>query len=330
MLKARRCLLRVIAALGGAALLTCGCQRNAALSRVEPAAAEADPPARAAKTLELSDEQRAALKIEPVGTHDFVVESETNGTISFDEDPAVVQAESTLLGAAASLEMSRKELVRVQSLGESNGIAAKELEAAIAARQTAAAGVKAARDAVRALGKTGVEIDRMVATGHFSPGGPEGSGTWVVAGVAESDSPGVRLGQSVRVKVSAYPDRSYSGRISRVYATIDPNTHRLAVRARVADPKHELRPGMLATIVIRAADPVKSVALSTTAVVREGDGSMITWVTTDRRHFTARPLTLGLQSDGRYQVLAGLKVCELAVTEGGIFLSNLLEAPPSD
>ena len=87
---------------------------------------------------------------------------------------------------------------------------------------------------------------------------------------------------------------------------------------------------MLATIVIRTADPVEGLAVPTTAVVREGDGSMITWVTTDQRHFTERTLTLGLQREGRYQVLSGLTRAELAVTEGGVFLSNLLEAPPSD
>jgi cobalt-zinc-cadmium efflux system membrane fusion protein len=330
MLKALCRVLRVTAAVGAAAVLACGCQRNAALPRVDPGIGEPGTAANAAKVLELSDEQRSTLEIEPVGTHDFVVESQAVGTISFDEDPAVVQAESTLLSAAANLEMSRKELLRVQSLGEPNGIAPKELEGAIAARQTAAAALKAARDAVRALGKTDAQIDRMIATGQFSSAGTAASGTWVLASVPESDSPRVRVGQSVRVNVPAYPDRWYTGQISKVYATIDPNTHRLAVRARVADPQHQLRPGMLATIVIRAADPEESLALPTTAVVREGDGSMITWVTTDRRHFTQRPLTLGLQSEGRYQVLAGLKAHELAVTEGGVFLSNMLEAPPSD
>jgi membrane fusion protein, heavy metal efflux system len=329
MLKAPRHVLPVIAALGAAALLTCGCQRNAALSRAD-SATEAGTPAKPAKALELSDEQRAALKIEPVGTYNFVLESEAIGTISFDEDPAVVQAESNLLGAAANLEMSRKELVRVQSLGESNGIASKELEGAIAASQTAAAALKAARDAVRALGKTDAEIDHMVATGRFDPIRTDGHTRWAVANVVETDSPRVRVGQSIRVKVPAWPDHWYAGRISRVYATIDPNTHRLTVRAQVEDPRHELRAGMLATILIRAADAVESIALPTTAVVRQGDGSMITWVTTDRRHFAERPLTLGLQSEGRYQVLAGLEAHELAVTEGGVFLSNMLEAPPSD
>ncbi len=313
----------------GLVLLACGCRRGAAPSG-DPSASGPVAAAPAAKALDLSAEQRTAIRIEPVGTFTFVVESETVGTVSFDEDPAVIQAESTLISAAANLEMSRRALLRVQSLGEANGIAPKELEGAIAARQTAAAALKAARDAVRALGKTDAQIDRMVATGRFDSPGTVGHSTWVVANVVETDSPQVRAGQRIRVKVPAYPDHWYAGRVARVYAGLDPNTHRLTVRARVEDPRGDLRPGMLATVVICTGDSVESIAVPTTAVVREGDGSMIAWVTTDRRHFTERSLTLGLQREGRYQVLSGLKANELAVTEGGVFLSNMLEAPSSD
>jgi cobalt-zinc-cadmium efflux system membrane fusion protein len=320
----------LISAALGLALVGFGCRRSGGPSGADPGPSGPGPAAPAAKALDLSPEQRSAVKIEPVGTFSFVVESETVGTVSFDEDPAVIQAESTLISAAANLGMNRKELLRVRSLGEVNGIAPKELEGAVAAQQTASAALKAARDALRALGKTDNAIDRMVATGQFDSPGTDAHITWVVANVPETDSPRVRTGQRVWVKVPAYSDRQYIGRVARVYSTIDPNTHRLTVRARVEDPKGELRPGMLATIVIRTADPVASLAVPTTAVVREGDGSMITWITTDQRHFTERALALGLQREGRYQVLSGLKANELAVTEGGVFLSNLLEAPPSD
>jgi membrane fusion protein, heavy metal efflux system len=329
MLTAPRRILLVSASIG-LALLASASRRSAALSEADPSTSSSATVASAPKALDLSGEQRTAVRIEPVGTFTFVAESETVGTVSFDEDPAVIQAESTLLGAAANLEMSRKALLRVQSLGETNGIAPKELEGAIAVRQTAAAALKAARDALRALGKTDAQIDRMVATGRFDSPRREGHTTWVVVNVAETDSPQVRPGQRIRVKVSAYPDRWYIGRVARVYSTIDPNTHRLTVRARVEDPKDELRPGMLATVVIRSGNAVESLAVPTTAVVREGDGSMITWVTTDQRHFAERSLTLGLQREGRYQVLSGLKANEFVVTEGGVFLSNMLEAPPSD
>jgi len=65
-------------------------------------------------------------------------------------------------------------------------------------------------------------------------------------------------------------------------------------------------------------------------VVREGDGTLTAWVTTDRRHFLQRILKIGLRSDGRDQVLDGLRLGETVVTDGAVFLSNILYAPPSD
>jgi membrane fusion protein, heavy metal efflux system len=311
-----------------AGVLASGCHRGDAAAASAPAPRVSG--ASSARSLELSAGQLDSIRIEPVGRFSFPREFETVGTVSFDEDPAVIQAEATLISAAATLEMNRKELRRVQSLGEANGIAPKELEGAVAAEQAAAAALTAARDAVRALGRSEPEIDHMVSSGRVDAVRTGRKVKWVVASVTESESPRVQPGQSVRVRVSAYPDSWYPGRVSRVYATIDPNTHRLTVRAQVADPGNELRAGMLARIVVSAAVPAEGVAIPATAVVREGDGSMIVWVTTDRRHFSERPLQLGLESDGRYQVLAGLSAGELAVTEGGVFLSNMLAAPPDD
>ena len=100
------------------------------------------------------------------------------------------------------------------------------------------------------------------------------------------------------------------------------------VRCEIADPKDELRPGMLASFVIRVQDPVESVAVPVKGVVRNGDGTMAAWVTEDRKRFTQRIIQLGLQKDGRYQVLEGLRPGELVVTEGAVFVSNILNAPP--
>jgi cobalt-zinc-cadmium efflux system membrane fusion protein len=57
---------------------------------------------------------------------------------------------------------------------------------------------------------------------------------------------------------------------------------------------------------------------------------MTAWFTTDRRHFVQRVIKTGLRTDGQVQVLDGLQQGELAVTDGAVFLSNMLEAPPSD
>src|SRR5260370_5194960 len=117
--------------------------------------------------VELSQSQLSAIKIEPVGAYPFPVEKEAVGSVSFDEDPAIVQAESTLLGAAATFDLTSKELARVKGLGETNGIAQKEVEQVTSDHQTAEAALKAARDAVRAFGKTDAEIDETVASGQI-------------------------------------------------------------------------------------------------------------------------------------------------------------------
>ena len=133
-----------------------------------------------------------------------------------------------------------------------------------------------------------------------------------------------------QVRVMAYPDRVFQGKVSKIYETVDPNTHRVTIRSEIADPNDELRPGMLANFVIRVHDPVEAIAIPANGVVREPDGTMTAWVTTDRHHFVQRIIKTGLRKDDQVQILDGLQRGELVVTDGAVFLSNMLEAPPSD
>jgi cobalt-zinc-cadmium efflux system membrane fusion protein len=76
--------------------------------------------------------------------------------------------------------------------------------------------------------------------------------------------------------------------------------------------------------VIRVGDPVRSLAVPLDGVVREGDGTMTVWVTTDRRRFTQRVVKIGMQKDGFRQILEGLQPGELVATEGAVYLSNMI------
>lgn len=308
-----------------------GCSRSESANPGVPPETNTKPalntsPAEA--TVELAPGQLDAIKVEPVGTFLFPIELEAVGSVSFDEDPAVVQAESALLGAAATFDLTNKELARVKGLGEMNGVAQREMEQATSDNQTAVAALRAARDAVRALGKTDAEIGAMIATGKIEAA--PARQRWVVANVPEGDSPRLRAGQIVQVNVAAFPDRAFGGKISRLYATVDTNTHRVMIRCAVKDPANELRPGMLADVVIRVQDPVEATAIPADGVVRESDGTMTAWVTSDRHRFVQKLIQVGLRKDGQVQILDGLQRGELAVTEGAVFLSNLLNAPPGD
>jgi cobalt-zinc-cadmium efflux system membrane fusion protein len=267
-----------------------------------------------------------------------------------------------LIAAAAANVLFSNELVRAKSLYGTNGVSEREMEQATSDEQTSEGALRAARDAVRVFGKSEAEIEQMVArckidpalvvcspvTGRITarnaqpgllvqPGNPPApysvadmATKWMVANVIESDSPMLHVGQTVQARVMAYPGRIFGGKISRLGASVDPNTHRVMVGCDIADAKDELRPGMLANFTIQVQDPVESVAIAMNGVVRNGDGTMAVWVTPDRHRFVQRIVKIGLQQDGQDQVLEGLQRGELAVTDGAVFISNILYAPPAD
>ncbi|MGO9270179.1 MAG: hypothetical protein ACLQOO_07990 [Terriglobia bacterium] len=57
---------------------------------------------------------------------------------------------------------------------------------------------------------------------------------------------------------------------------------------------------------------------------------MTAWVTTDRHRFVQRIIKTGLRKGDQVQILDGLQRGELVVADGAVFLSNMLEAPPTD
>ena len=143
------------------------------------------------------------------------------------DSPDLLQAELTLIAAAGVLELTSRNLARLRELYKSLAVSQHDLEQAISDQQTAEGNLRAARDAVRIFGKSDAEIDRIVAAraadptlvvaspidgritqrsaapGLFiQPGNPpppyvvaDINTMWMLANVAETDSPAFRVGQ---------------------------------------------------------------------------------------------------------------------------------------
>jgi cobalt-zinc-cadmium efflux system membrane fusion protein len=152
---------------------------------------------------------------------------------------------------------------------------------------------------------------------------------WMLADVPESLSPEFKVGQPVAAEVSGYPNRTFTGRLAAVGTVVDPNTRRFILRSEIADPQHMLRSGMFANFTITTGEPVHSLAVPMNGVVREGDGTESVWTTKDRRHFLRKEVTIGTASQGYRQILTGLTAGETVVTDGAVFLSNMLTADPT-
>jgi cobalt-zinc-cadmium efflux system membrane fusion protein len=150
------------------------------------------------------------------------------------------------------------------------------------------------------------------------------SSMWLVANVAEIDIPLVKVGQAVAVHVMAYPGEEFRARITYIGASVDPAVRRLTVRAEISNPDGRLKPDMFASFRILTGAPTRSPSVPVGAIVREGDGTMTAWVTTDGRRFDKRTVKIGLQQDGFTQVIDGLRAGDLVATESALFLGNIL------
>jgi cobalt-zinc-cadmium efflux system membrane fusion protein len=271
------------------------------------------------------------------------------------DSPDLLQAESTLIAAAGVAELTSATLARAKDLFDHQGLAQKDYQQAVSDQMAAEGALSAARDAVRIFGKSEHEIDAIVAqrkvdstlvipspvtgriTARFAQPGllvqpgavpapyavADVSALWMLANVPESDVALLGVGQAVDVRIMALGNRLFKASIKTIGATIDPTTHTVVVRSEVHDPQHQLRPGMMATFVVRVGDDAESVAIPVDGVVREGDGTMSAWVTTDRQKFVRRNVKIGLQQDGFDQILEGVKPGEQVVVDGAILLSNM-------
>ena len=205
------------------------------------------------------------------------------------DSPDLLQAESTLIAAAGVLELTTRNLARLRELYKTLAVSQRDLDQATSDQQTAEGNLRAARDAVRIFGKTDADIERIIAdrsadptlvvpspiTGRITarsaapglfvqPANPpppyivtDIDTMWMLANVAENDSPAFRVGQEVKVRLGAFPGRVFDGKITTIGASVDPNTRRVLVRSEIKDPQHELRSGMFANFVIEvgAAGP---------------------------------------------------------------------------
>jgi len=147
------------------------------------------------------------------------------------------------------------------------------------------------------------------------------STVWLIANVREVDAPLMQVGLPVEVHVLAFPGRTFKAKISWVAPSIDPNTHRLSVRADVENPDGALKPGMFANFSIITGEAATAPAVPQHAIVYEGDMARVSVAGQDGT-IAARPVRVGQIADGMVEILAGLSEGEKVVTSGALFIDR--------
>jgi Cu(I)/Ag(I) efflux system membrane fusion protein len=145
---------------------------------------------------------------------------------------------------------------------------------------------------------------------------------WVTADVYEEDSSRLAVGQSLEARVPAFPGRTFHGTISNISPDINPDTHTLQVRSKVANTDGKLKPRMLASVTI-LTQPGKALAVPQDALVFDTDGYYAFVKNADGRVSRRKVDIVSWSGSGPVRVRAGLKPGETVAASETIQLNAL-------
>ncbi|MBF2004485.1 MAG: efflux RND transporter periplasmic adaptor subunit [Chlorogloeopsis fritschii C42_A2020_084] len=220
----------------------------------------------------------------------------------------VIEAENQLKRAQAAVEVAKKRInlsnttyeTRLQQLG--NSANAKGLV-------TVTAPI------------SGKVADREVTIGQsFEDAGGKlmtivnDSRVFATANIYEKDLDKVRTGQRIRLKVASMPERTFSGRISRIGAAVEGETRVVSVQAEINNIGGQLKPGMFAELEVLTEQASAAKLVIPSSAVVDVNGKNIVYVQNGNA-FQAAEVSLGQTSGDMVEVKSGLFEGDMIVTQ---------------
>jgi len=138
--------------------------------------------------------------------------------------------------------------------------------------------------------------------------------------VSERDVGKMKVGQDVLVKVDAFPDREFTGKVSIVFPSLEEKTRTLSIEALVPDKEGILKPGLFARVILYTGGMKDTVVIPITAILYEGDRTRTYVVEGDRAK--ERPVKLGNKYDEEIEITEGIGEGEKVVIAGQQGLSE--------
>lgn len=269
------------------------------------------------------------------------------------------QGQADLATALAQVRLTEAAEARQAALVKANGAALKDWQQSQADAATAHANLEAVRNRLRILGESdaqiaalersvqakasaaeavvtspiaGVVTQRAVGVGQnvgsVTNGGANPafvvsdlSTVWLVGALREADASQARVGQTVEVRTEALPGQVFTAKVDYVSPTVDPLTHRVAVRATIANPGERLKPEMFASFTLVTDSVSNAIGVPEDAVIFEGDTARV-WVAHGGRALELRQIKAGRIADGVVEVVSGLRPGERIVTSGSLFIDR--------
>lgn len=180
----------------------------------------------------------------------------------------------------------------------------------------------------------GTVIERAVVEGAYVAEGArlfslaDLSTVWVQAAAYAEDLPWIRPGQTAEFTTKAAPGVTFTGRVDFVAPVLDAGTRSARVRVAAPNPDGRLKPGMYATVVIRAGAGGGELPLAIPATAPLVTGTRAVVYVADPAvpgRFEGREISLGPRAGDWYVVAAGLGEGERVVARGAFKIDSSIQ-----
>ena len=235
--------------------------------------------------------------------------------------------ESAYQEALANHKLSQTELARSRELREARLISQQEFDQAASREEVDGTIVELRRRQLRDA-QVVAPFSGVVGTRNVSPGqviAREETLTWLVDldqlkarfNVPERFLGVAQKGQSIAVRVAAYPEREFIGSVYFLAPFVDINTRNIEVKAIVPNPERLLIPGMFANLELTLTIREDALVIPEMAIFRtlEDDQAMV-YIVDDQQQAALRTITIGERMAGKIEVARGLEEGDLVITEG--------------
>ena len=151
------------------------------------------------------------------------------------------------------------------------------------------------------------------------------SSVWVMVDINEKDLAKIEKGRTAAVKVGAFPEMVFRGRVTYIADLVDEATRTVKARVEAANPGRKLKPEMFATVELAVPPSGPPVLAVPEEAIVELEGNKVLFVTGDDAEFIPREVATGARGGGRVEITAGLKEGERYAAKGGFLLKSELK-----
>ena len=138
----------------------------------------------------------------------------------------------------------------------------------------------------------------------------------LLVGISESEYTLVKKGDKVNLTVDALPGRSFTGKVERLYPTIDPATHTFKAEVVVGNADRVLRPGMYARVTVNFGTNHSLIVPDQSLVKQEGTGTRFIYVLQADGTVRYTPVKIGRHLGQEYEITDGLAEGMTVVVKG--------------